>query len=260
MVKMDVRYSYRVRTSRTAKRLLLAEWDRDRWVWNQCTAPAKELRRAGEKCGPAHLDKELTGWRAQHPWLAEGSSVAQQQTVRDFGAARSKAIKDIKDRLPMKRRRGFPKFKKKDLALPLINYTRRGFSLKDGRLHLAGGISLGIVWSRDLPSEPTSVRISRDATGRWWASFVVKVETEPLLPVNRVIGIDWGGDRHRHHHRPGLRPPPQPARKERRCQAGEIPTHDGPKEATQGSGPLEGVQDSPSAGGQRLRQGGPEAH
>jgi putative transposase len=126
------------------------------------------------------------------PLEGVGSSVAQQQTIRDFGAARSKAIKDVKGRLPMKRRRGFPKFKKKDLALPSINYTRRGFSLKDGRLHLAGGIGLGIVWSRGLPSEPTSVRISRDATGRWWASFVVKVEAEPLLPVNRVIGIDWG--------------------------------------------------------------------
>jgi len=189
---MNVRHTNRARVSGAAERSILNEWDRNRWVWNQCTARSKELRRAGEPCGPAVLDKELTGWRAQHPWLAEGSSVAQQQTIRDFGAARSKAIKDVKARLPMKRRRGFPKFKKKGLALLSLNYTRRGFSLKDGRLHLAGGINLGIVWSRDLPSEPTSVRVLRDATGKTWASFVVEVEVEPLLPVNRVIGIDWG--------------------------------------------------------------------
>ena len=121
---MNVRHTNRARVSGAAERSILNEWDRNRWVWNQCTARSKELRRAGEPCGPAVLDKELTGWRAQHPWLAEGSSVAQQQTIRDFGAARSKAIKDVKARLPMKRRRGFPKFKKKGLVLLSLNYTR----------------------------------------------------------------------------------------------------------------------------------------
>ncbi|MFI6995583.1 hypothetical protein ACIBOT_44970, partial [Nonomuraea wenchangensis] len=30
------RYTYRLRVSSTALALLLAEWDRCRWVWNQC--------------------------------------------------------------------------------------------------------------------------------------------------------------------------------------------------------------------------------
>jgi len=51
------------------------------------------------------------------------------------------------NRVHMARCRGFPKFKKKDLALPSLNYTQRDFSLKDGRLHIAGGIDLGVVWS-----------------------------------------------------------------------------------------------------------------
>jgi putative transposase len=125
-------------------------------------------------------------------WLAEGSSVPQQQTIRDFGAARAKAIKDISARLPMSRRRGFPRFKKKALALPSMNYTRNGFALIGGRLRLAGGIELRVVWSRELPSVPSSVRVSKDATGTWWASFVVKRALEPLPATNRVIGIDWG--------------------------------------------------------------------
>ena len=48
------------------------------------------------------------------------------------------------------------------------------------------------MWSRDLQSTPTSVRISRDALGKWWASFVTKTEAETLPPVKRTIGIDWG--------------------------------------------------------------------
>jgi putative transposase len=82
------------------------------------------------------LDKTLTGWRAAHDWLSAGASVPQQQIIRDFGKARAKALKDIKARLPVRRRTGMPRFKKKDLAAPSLNYTRRGFRLKNGRLHL----------------------------------------------------------------------------------------------------------------------------
>ena len=192
MSTLRVRHTYRLRISNPARGLLGAEWDRDRWVWNQCVARSKELRLAGETCGPALLDKELTGWRAEHEWLSAGSSVAQQQTIRDFGAARAKAIKDVTEKVPMRQRRGFPNFKKRGVARPSMNYTKRGFSVKDGHLHLAVGIILGVVWSRDLPSEPTSVRISRDATGKWWASFVVELEAEALPATGRQLGIDWG--------------------------------------------------------------------
>jgi transposase len=50
----------------------------------------------------------------------------------------------------------------------------RGFTLKDGRLRLAGGIVIPVVWSRDLPSKPSSVRMYQDCLGHWYASFVVR--------------------------------------------------------------------------------------
>jgi putative transposase len=192
MGTMTVRYSYRLRTSPGSERELLAEWDRDRWVWNQCVATSRAAHLAQQECGPARLDKLLTGWRAEHEWLREGSSVAQQQTVRDFGAARAKALADRKAKLPVRQRRGMPRFQRKNEALPSLNYTLRGFSLKEGRRCLANGIGLTVVWSRELPCAPSSVRVYRDATGKWWASFVARVPVEPLAPTARVIGIDWG--------------------------------------------------------------------
>jgi putative transposase len=143
-------------------------------------------------CGPARLDKMLTGWRGEYEWLREGASVPQQQIIRDFAKSRAKALKDIKARLPIKQRAGMPRFKKKDLADPTLNYTRRGFRLKDGRLHLAGGIVVTVVWSRELPKPPSSVRIYRDSLGHWYASFVVPAATEALPTTGRDIGIDWG--------------------------------------------------------------------
>ncbi|MFF4537166.1 RNA-guided endonuclease InsQ/TnpB family protein [Streptomyces aureus] len=192
------RYTYRLRVSSTARAGLMAEWARCRWVWNECVAMSRKVhglnRDTVEKttCGPAQLDKLLTEARAAMAWLREGSSVPQQQAVRDFAKSRAKALKDIKAGLPMRQRAGMPRTKRKRDALPSMNYTRRGFRLKDGCLHLAGGIVLSVVWSRDLPADPTSVRVYRDSLGHWYASFVVETAIEPLPETGRVIGIDWG--------------------------------------------------------------------
>ncbi|MEU1475802.1 transposase [Streptomyces sp. NPDC005760] len=193
------RYTYRLRVSSTARTRLQSEWDRCRWIWNECVAKSKAVHaygkaRPGDKltCGPAQLDRMLTAARERTPWLREGSSVPQQQTIRDFGKSRAKAQKDIKDCLPQRRRAGMPKWKKKSEADPSLNYTRRGFRLKDGRLHLAGNIVLTVVWSRDLPADPSSVRIYRDNLGHWYASFVVPAEIQPLPATGAVIGVDWG--------------------------------------------------------------------
>ncbi|MDX3577675.1 transposase [Streptomyces sp. FL07-04A] len=193
-----VRYTYRLRVSSTARTDLMAEWARCRWVWNECVAMSRKVhtanRDAAEKttCGPAQLDKMLTEARTATGWLREGASVPQQQTIRDFGKSRAKALKDIKAGLPMRQRAGMPRIKRKRDALPSLNYTRRGFRLKDGRLHLAGGIALTVVWSRDLPADPTSVRVYRDILGHWYASFVVETAAEPLPSTGAVIGVDWG--------------------------------------------------------------------
>ncbi|MFI1652368.1 RNA-guided endonuclease InsQ/TnpB family protein [Streptomyces avidinii] len=192
------RYTFRLRVSSTALAGLEAEWARCRWVWNECVAMSRKVhglnRDADEKltCGPAQLDKMLTESRGSTSWLREGSSVPQQQVIRDFAKSRTKALKDIKARLPMRRRAGMPRVKRKGDAAPSLNYTMRGFRIKDGRLHLAGGIVLTVVWSRDLPADPTSVRVYRDSLCHWYASFVVAAPSEPMPATGCVIGIDWG--------------------------------------------------------------------
>ncbi|WP_436843847.1 RNA-guided endonuclease InsQ/TnpB family protein [Streptomyces sioyaensis] len=193
------RYTFRLRVSVSARVALEAEWDRCRWVWNECVAKSKAVHQHNKAnpddkrtCGPVQLAKMLTEARARTPWMREGANVPQQQIIRDFGKSRAKAFKDATARLPMRQRAGMPRYKKKREALPTLEYTRRGFRLKDGRLHLAGGIVLRVVWSRGLPNPPSSVRVYRDSIGHWYASFVVATTTEHLPETGRVIGIDWG--------------------------------------------------------------------
>ncbi|WP_097964699.1 RNA-guided endonuclease TnpB family protein [Streptomyces sp. or20] len=193
-----IRYTYRLRVSSPAGTSLGAEWDRCRWVGNECVAKSRTVhlhsKSTGEKatCGPAQLDRMLTEARARSPWLREGSSVAQQQVIRDFGRSRAKAQRDITERLPVGRRAGMPKWKTKRETLPTLGYTMRGFRLKDGRLHLAGGIVVTVVWSRQLPHEPSSVRVYQDSLEHWYCSFVVPAQVEPLPETGRALGIDWG--------------------------------------------------------------------
>jgi len=196
-----VRYTFRLRVSSTARTALMAEWDRCRWIWNECCAKSKQTHLGNKNrpegvdqqtCGPAQLDKMLTEARKTNGWLREGSSVPQQQSIRDFGTSKAKAQNDIRQRLPVHRRAGMPKWKKKREAPPTLNYTRSGFRLKDGLLCLAGGIVVTVVWSRDLPADPSSVRVYRDSLGHWYASFVVPAQVQPLPATGRVIGIDWG--------------------------------------------------------------------
>nr|WP_236070539.1 transposase [Streptomyces polyasparticus] len=185
--------------SSTARTALLAEWGRCRWVWNECVAKSRAVHAHNREppddkrtCGPAQLDKMLTDARARMPWLAEGASVPQQQTIRDFAKSRAKAMKDIENRLPGRQRAGMPRPKRKRATLPTLNCTRRGFRLKDGGLHLAGGISLTVVWSRELPAAPSSVRVYQDALGHWYCSFVVAAEVQPYPATGAVLGVDWG--------------------------------------------------------------------
>jgi len=180
-VSETVRYTYRLRPGRTAQAALLDEWGRCRWLWNEAVHQQK-TRRKPTLC---KLSKLLTEARSRNAWLRAGSQVAQQQTLRTYTTALDSSFK-IKGR-------GRPKVKKLKSAVPSLEYTTRGFRIKDGVLCLPGKVTVPVVWSRDLPSDPTSVRVYRDNLGHWYASFVVRREaTAPAEADGSAIGIDWG--------------------------------------------------------------------
>ncbi len=211
---MKVRYRYRLRPGRVAERYLLREWDACRFVWNELVATNRDIHTARHTIalvgaapvtfGAAQQDKLLTHLRATVvdqdgvKWLAAGSSVAQQQTVRDYASSRAAALTD---RTAKKGRagRGMPQFKKRGIDRPSMNYTQRGFSIKTGRsganvLVLPGKVQIPVVWSRELPNTPSSVRVSQDSLGHWYASFVVDAPevAAPEVSTPVAIGVDWG--------------------------------------------------------------------
>ncbi|HXZ75065.1 MAG TPA: transposase, partial [Streptosporangiaceae bacterium] len=156
-----VRYTYRLRPGARAERALTAEWHRCRWLWNE----AVHQEKSGRRPTLCKLSKLLTEARARSAWLREGSQVAQQQMLRSYAQALGHAYQ-VKGR-------GKPVVKHRKRALPSLEYTRRGFRLHHRRLCLPREVSIPVVWSRELPSAPSSVRVYQDNLGHWYASFVV---------------------------------------------------------------------------------------
>lgn len=188
---MKVRYTYRCRVGGTSERQLQVEAACCRWVWNRCVELDRAARAEGsDQPSAGFLDKSLKHWRAESVWLLEGSQNAQQQVIREFCTARTLAFQGRK----RGKRGGRPRFHSRRTWEPSMNYTRSGrFGIRaDGRLRLPNDIILRPIWSRELPSEPTSVRVFRDNLGRWWCSFVVDREVEPLPETGRTVGLDWG--------------------------------------------------------------------
>ena len=103
-------------------------------------------------------------------------------------------------RLPVRKRRGrklgAPRFRSKRDNRQSIRLTRNGFTVRDnGRVYVAKVGDLRVEWSRPLPSVPSSCTVIREADGRYYVSFVVERDEQPLPPVQREVGVDLGLDR-----------------------------------------------------------------
>ncbi|MER6591630.1 RNA-guided endonuclease TnpB family protein [Micromonospora purpureochromogenes] len=131
----------------------------------------------------------LTEWKRTEElgFLNEVSSVPLQQTLRHLPGAFVAF---------WGKRARYPRFKSRKKSRASAEYTRSAFTWRDGQLTLAKMRSpLEIVWSRPLPegAEPSTVTVSRDATGRWFVSLLVEDPTVTPLPrVDTAVGVDAG--------------------------------------------------------------------
>lgn len=157
-----------------------------RFVWNWALRLRGDSYRAGERIGYAETDRRLTVLKRQTEtvWLNEVSSVCLQQSLRDLQTAFSNFFD---------KRAGYPAFKRKDGAQS-ANYTERGFSFdaKARVLKLAKIGALKVKWSRRAIPHPSSIRLIRKPSGRYFVSLVVDVQPAPLPDTGQAVGIDFG--------------------------------------------------------------------
>ncbi len=177
------------------------------------SSPTNRSREANPRS--PRLGKLLTESRRRNGWLREGSQGAQQQTLRTYAQALDHSF--------TVKRRGRPQFKARKKARPSLEYTTRGFTIRDDRLVLAKRVSIPVVWSRDLPSEPTSVTVYQEQP-----RALVRLVRRPPYHRDHPASVRWSrgrlgrvhhGHRERCRFRPALprapEPPNSPQRSER---------------------------------------------
>ncbi|MFN7255653.1 MAG: RNA-guided endonuclease InsQ/TnpB family protein [Microcystis sp.] len=190
---MKARYQYRLYPTNQQKRLLSQLFGCVRVVWNDTLAYCQELYQQGEKKPKyTELSKRLTQIKKtkEKQWLTEVSSIPLQQSLRDLETAYSNFFASCKGERKGKKVKP-PKFKKRK-SKQSARFTDNGFTVNQHHVTLAKIGDLKVVWSRPLPSKPSSVTVIKDAADRYFLSFVVEIQPETLPDNEQAVGIDLG--------------------------------------------------------------------
>lgn len=186
---MKARYQYRFYPTDQQRQSLAQLFGCVRVVWNDALA----LSKASEKYpGYNQLSSALTLIKKTEAreWLKSVSSVPLQQSLKNLDTAYKNFFDSCKGKRKGKKAKP-PRFKKKTNAQS-ATFTKAGFSLSGNSVYLAKIGDLNPIWSRELPSEPSSVTVIKDAANRYFLSFVVEVEPVNVAADNQSIGIDLG--------------------------------------------------------------------
>lgn len=195
---VQLRYSFRVYPTAGQRSALARAFGCARVVFNDALRAREDARAAGlPYVTSAELSKALTAAKKtpEREWLGKVSAVILQQSLRDLDTAYKNFFDGLKGKRP---RMGAPRFKSRKDNRQSIRFTANaGWQITPGgKLRLPKVGDVAVKWSRVLPSDPSTVTVVKDASGRYFASFIV--ETEPGADLDRmpetdaVVGIDLG--------------------------------------------------------------------
>jgi putative transposase len=184
---------YRLIPAPAQEAVLLDHCGHARYIWNLAVEQHSHWH-PGRKSAPGYLEqcRQLTAVRAEHPWLATGSHTVQQQALRDFTQAMA-AFYDPQNPA------GRPSWRKAGRDEGFRIAGRRGrqwdvrqLSRKTGEVWVPKAGWVRFRWSRDVPPDAKSYRVTLDRAGRWHVAFAVIPAPVPAPGNGEVVGIDRG--------------------------------------------------------------------
>ena len=193
---MQLRYGYRLGPQPRHQAALQKAFGCARVVVNEALAFGEAAHQAGL---PYVTDAELSAWLTaikkspQRAWLNEVSAVVLQQALADLNIAYRNFFASRAGRRTGPKA-GKPRFRSRKDHRQAIRFTAnaRFKVLPNGKLRLPKIGDVPVRWSRPLPSEPSSVTVIRDSTGRYFASFVIEAKPGARTEADSVVGIDLG--------------------------------------------------------------------
>ncbi|MGW8530877.1 MULTISPECIES: RNA-guided endonuclease InsQ/TnpB family protein [Nocardiopsidaceae] len=192
---MQLRYSFRVYPDADQRTALAKAFGCARVVYNDALRARETARAQGQAFPTAgELSKKLITDAKRTPereWLGGVSAVVLQQALRDADTAYRNFFDGLKGKRP---KTGPPRFKSRKDRRQSARFTAnaRWKITGQGKLSLPKIGEVKVKWSRPLPSAPATVTLLKDAADRYFASFVVRTQDEPLTQTTDDVGIDLG--------------------------------------------------------------------
>ncbi len=160
-----------------------------RFVWNLAVEQHRHWR-PGRKSAPGYLEqcRQLTAARVAHDWLRAGSQMVQQQALRDFAQAMANYFSGTHHCPSWRkagRNEGF-----RVVALKPGDVRRLSRRVGEVRVPKAGWVRFR--WSRAMPPNVKSYRITLDRARRWHIAFAVIPAGIAGPGSGETVGIDRG--------------------------------------------------------------------
>ncbi|WP_414552748.1 RNA-guided endonuclease InsQ/TnpB family protein [Anabaena sp. CCY 0017] len=187
---MKARYQFRFYPTDQQQQLLAQLFGCVRVVWNDALAICKDSEKL-----PSNNDlQKLVITQAKktdgRSWLSDVSNIPLQQSVADLGVAYKNFFDSLKGKRKGKKVNS-PKLKRKT-SRQSARFRIGGFSIKGDEVYLTKIGNVKPIWSRGLPSSPSSVTVIKDCANRYFLSFVVEIQPIQIDAKNQSIGIDLG--------------------------------------------------------------------
>ena len=185
---MKARYQFRFYPTDQQRQSLAQLFGCVRVVWNDALALSKKDKYQGYNTLSAMLTQSKK--TVEREWLKQVSSVPLQQSLKNLDTAYKNYFDSLKEKRKGKKLSA-PKFKKRTNSQS-ATFVKSGFSITCESVYLAKIGDLNPIWSRELPSDPSSVTVIKDCADRYFLSFVVEVQPVQIDAKNQSIGIDLG--------------------------------------------------------------------
>jgi putative transposase len=157
-----------------------------RWLWNyMLNATITTYKETGKGLSKAAMDKLLPGLKKEYEWLGLAYSQVLQRVTFNLSSAFVNFFEG---------RTKFPNFKSKH-GKQSIQYPQNVKLIpEDSVIKFPGNLGMiKTVFHKELPSGKfTTVTISRNADGRYYASILFNQTDSPVVPIREAIGIDLG--------------------------------------------------------------------
>jgi putative transposase len=194
--KIKRTYRYRLYPDEAQKQELARTFGCSRWVYNWALeTKTKAYYQDEESLSLTDLSSRLTSKKKEEEteWLSEVSAVTLQQSLRNLNQAFTNFFEG---------RAEYPSFKSKK-GDQTARYVGTAFDIREEngkrklRLSKMPGL-INIRWSRELPSEPSSCTVTKNAAGQYHVCFVCTEEVRQLPRINgeggdlEFVGVDLG--------------------------------------------------------------------